>query len=325
MIAGNDYIRLTVAAAINTTNGARLTTFGSYPVPKFVATTPVYIGTGSFTFNIYPVGTITYADFRVWELTVQLWDEMGGTWGPYQTNMVINVVKSNDPPILTALAKSTPVFILPEDKQPGDDFAWNLLSSNYTINTEAPAQRLLLSISNATYVDASGNVTLLDATAFGVDICGGTLTLGVLPSPPRFGVSPNYTLWMHTCDSGTPVECVDWVVRVVVAEANRAPEAPNATVYLLVAENSRAGAPVTLDNGFSGAFAVDSNTPASPLSWRTLVYSIVLNAPGNIFAINATTGDVQVAPGSGGPTLLNFEDPNANSYLITLRASDVGE
>jgi len=325
---GSKYIQLVPTQAINATTGAVVTTFGSYPVPKF--NTTVVAGTASpWTVNINLAdGLLDYEAFRQWKFTVTIYDECGGTWGPMSSPMTVNVVNLNDPPVLTKFALSTPLFQVYEDAARGQNIIETLLTPKYVSDNDV-GQRLLLNIVNISVLNANYSYNASDPYAvpdptyfppndgFAADTCGGDISMNTLAGVVQYGISPNYTVFLTTCDTGQPSACVGWSILVQILEANRVPVPANDPAQLTINENSATGSFVTNVNG--GALATDPNTPQSPLDWQIMTYALVQN-PNGIFAINATTGDVTIL--LGGPNYLDYENAALNYYELIIRVAD---
>jgi hypothetical protein len=265
-------------------------------------------------------GLLSFDDFRQWRYNVALFDDLGASWGNYAQNIIVNVVNVNDPPVLTALAKSTPSFKVLENATDGQTVIPSLLTSAYISDPDA-GQRILLSITNITAIFNDTDVADIPQDGFETDVCGGEISMKSFAGLVYFGVSPNYTVALMSCDTGTPSLCVEWFIVVEIVEANRPPAPTNDTVVLFIPENSPTGTPTINPDQSGGAVAVDGNTPTSPREWRTLTFVLVSN-PGGVFAINASTGIVSVL--LGGPQNLDFESGGDPTVTLLIRVTDGG-
>ena len=151
-------------------------------------------------------------------------------------------------------------------------------------------------------------------TVFRIDSCSGQLSL-IAGVSVDYETARAYVVEVTVTDSGSPALTDRRNVTISVLDADDAPVVANQGVS--VAENSGAGTVVG-----APLVASDADVFGGYVPWFTQTWSIVGGNAQGVFAVNATTGQLYVA--SGGPALLNYEDPRQSSFALLVRATDGG-
>lgn len=162
---------------------------------------------------------------------------------------------------------------------------------------DTPAQTLSFSIDLASP----------DGAKFTINPSTGALSFAVAPdfeAATDSGADNVYNLTVKATDNGTPNQFTSKAIAVTVTNINEAPTITANQVFN-IAENSAAGAAV----GIVIAADPDKTAPLNSLS-----FSLSTN-PNNVFAINATTGQITVAKQSA----LDFETTKVFTVGVTVR------
>jgi hypothetical protein len=151
------------------------------------------------------------------------------------------------------------------------------------------------------------------ASLFQVDACSGQISLKS-SAMLHYNTTQLYTVELTVADSGSPTLSDKRIFTVSAVDVNDAPtvDAQSRTV------------PENTASGLVGAPLVvsDPDSFGGFLPWITQTWTIVGGNAQGIFAIHNATGQLSVA--SGGAGLLNFENSNQKSFVLTVQAMDGG-
>lgn len=157
--------------------------------------------------------------------------------------------------------------------------------------------------STLTYSIVGGNA----GNAFAINASTGQITV-INSSAINFETTAQFGLQVKVADGANPSLSATQTVTITVGDVNEGPSIA-ANQFLSIAEDATAGASV----GFIIATDPDQSAPNNALT-----YSIVGGNTGNVFTINAATGQVTVAD----PSLLSFA--TTPLYTLSIQVTDGG-
>jgi hypothetical protein len=186
----------------------------------------------------------------------------------------------------------------------GEPFAFTLAenSANATVVGSVPATDADAG-QTLSYAIAAGNT----GTAFAIDAAGQITVANA--AAVDFEANPSFTLTVTATDDGAPTMSDTTSVAIALTDVNEAPVATDGA--FAVAENAGVGTSV----GTVVATDPDLDPPNPPSANATLTFAISGGNVGNVFAIDANTGEITTA---AAPVLAN------SPYVLVVTATDGG-